>query len=56
MVNAILKTTFAVERTLAKTLSGLVSRIATKLTALTFAIYLNKLFHREPLAIATLLA
>lgn len=56
VVNCILKTTLDVERTLAKTLAGLVTRVTAKVAALTLAIYLNKLFRREPLAVASLVA
>ena len=54
VVNAQLQGQFAIERTLAKTLWGLVTRVQAKLTAHTFGIYLNVLFGRPPLALKTL--
>ena len=55
VVNAQLQGQFAIERTLAKTLWGLVTRVQAKLTAHTFGVYLNVLTGRPPLALKTLL-
>jgi Transposase DDE domain len=55
VVNAQLQGQFAVERTLAKTLWGLVTRVQAKLTAHTLGVYLNILRGRPPLALKTLL-
>ncbi len=41
-----LKRTFGIERTLAKTLVGLVTRIAAKIAAYTYAFYINRLLGR----------
>ncbi len=41
-----LKRTFGIERTLAKTLVGLVTRIAAKIAAYTYAFYVNRLLGR----------
>ncbi len=54
VVNAILKGQLHFEKTFAKTLGGLVRRIMAKMTALTIAIYINKLFGRPPFEIASL--
>ena len=54
VVNAQLQGQFAIERTLAKTLWGLVTRVQAKLTAHTFGVYLNVLTGRPPLALKTL--
>jgi DDE family transposase len=54
LVNAQLQGQFAIERTLAKTLWGLVTRIQAKLTAHTLGVYLNVLSGRPPLALKTL--
>jgi hypothetical protein len=54
VVNAQLQGQFAVERTLAKTLWGLVTRIQAKLTAHTIGVYLNVLSGQPPLALKTL--
>lgn len=53
-VNAILKDHFAIERIRAKTFAGFITRVASKLTALTFGIFLNRLFGRPLLQIASL--
>jgi Transposase DDE domain len=55
VVNAQLQGQFAIERTLAKTLWGLVTRIQAKLTAHTLGVYLNVLSGQPPLALKTLL-
>jgi hypothetical protein len=55
VVNAQLQGQFAIERTLAKTLWGLVARVQAKLTAHTVGMYLNVLTGRPPLALKTLL-
>ena len=54
VVNAQLQGQFALERTLAKTLWGLVTRVQAKLTAHTLGVYLNALAGRPPLALKTL--
>jgi hypothetical protein len=54
-VNAQLQGQFAIERTLAKTLWGLVTRVQAKLTAHTFGVYLNVLWGQPPLTLKTLL-
>ncbi len=54
VVNAQLQGQFAIERTLAKTLWGLVTRVQAKLTAHTFGVYLNVLAGQPPLALKTL--
>jgi hypothetical protein len=54
VVNAQLQGQFALERTLAKTLWGLVTRVQAKLTAHTLGVYLNLLWDRPPLALKTL--
>jgi Transposase DDE domain len=54
VVNAQLQGQFAIERTLAKTLWGLVTRVQAKLTAHTVGVYLNVLAGRSPLALKTL--
>jgi len=56
VINALLKEQFRLEKTLAKTLIGLVRRVMTKITAFTFGIFLNKLFGRSALEIASLVA
>ena len=53
VVNAQLQGQFAIERTLAKTLRGLVTRVQAKLTAHTLGVYLNALAGRPPLALKT---
>ena len=55
IVNGILKGQFQLENTLAKTLSGLISRIVRKITALTFGILINKLNGRELLQIKSII-
>jgi hypothetical protein len=55
VVNGILKEQFSLEKTLAKTLSGLCKRVMNKLTALTFAIFINKTFGQNPLNICSLI-
>ena len=54
VVNGQLQGQFAIERTLAKTLWGLVTRVQAKLTAHTLGVYLNVLCGRPPLALKTL--
>ena len=54
VVNAQLQGQFAIERTLAKTLWGLVTRVQAKLTAHTLGVYLNVLGGHPPLALKTL--
>ena len=54
VVNAQLQGQFAIERTLAKTLWGLVARVQAKLTAHTLGVYLNVLAGQPPLALKTL--
>jgi hypothetical protein len=54
VVNAQLHGQLAIERTLAKTLWGLVTRVQAKLTAHTFGVYLNILWGRPPLALKSL--
>ena len=54
VVNAQLQGQFAIERTLAKTLWGLVTRVQAKLTAHTLGVYLNVLAGRSPLALKEL--
>jgi hypothetical protein len=56
VVTAQLQGQFAIERTLAKTLWGLVTRVQAKLTAHTLGVYLNVLAGRPPLALKTLMA
>jgi hypothetical protein len=55
VVNAQLQGQFAIERTLAKTLWGLVARVQAKLTAHALGVYLNVLAGRPPLALKTLM-
>lgn len=55
VVNETLKGVFNLERTLAKTLTGLASRVMRKLTAFVLACYLNREWGRPVLAIKTLL-
>lgn len=43
---AALKCVFGMDRTLAKTLTGLVTRIAAKVTAYTYGFYVNRLLGR----------
>jgi hypothetical protein len=54
VVNAQLQGQLAIERTLAKTLWGLATRVQAKLTAHTLGVYLNVLAGRPPLALKTL--
>jgi DDE family transposase len=54
VINAQLQGQFAIERTLAKTLWGLVTRVQAKLTAHTLGVYLNVFLGRPPLALKTL--
>jgi hypothetical protein len=54
VVNAQLQGQFAIERTLAKTLWGLVTRVQAKLTAHTLGVYLNVHSGQPPLALKTL--
>ena len=54
VVNARLQGQFAIERTLAKTLWGPVTRVQAKLTAHTLGVYLNALWGRPPLALKSL--
>jgi DDE family transposase len=54
VVNAQLEGQFRIERTLAKSLWGLVTRVQAKLTAHTVGVYLNVLAGRPPLALKTL--
>jgi hypothetical protein len=54
VVNAQLVEQFGIERTRAKTLSGLVTRVQAKLTAHTFGTYLNALSGRPTLALKDL--
>ena len=54
VVNAQLEGQFRIERTLAKTLWGLLARVQAKLTAHTLGVYLNVLSGRPPLALKTL--
>lgn len=56
VVNNILKNQLNCERTYAKTLTGLVAKITSKITALTFGIFLNKLFGRRLLDIISIVA
>ena len=56
VVNAQLQGQFGIERSLAKTLWGLVTRVQAKLTAHTLGVYLNVLAGRPPLALKTLMA
>jgi hypothetical protein len=56
VVNAQLQGQFAGERTLAKTLWGLITRVQAKLTAHTLGVYLNVLSGQPPLALKTLVA
>ena len=55
MVNAQLTGQFALERTGAKTLWGLVTRVQAKLTAHTLGVYLNVLAGEPPLALKAML-
>jgi hypothetical protein len=55
VVNSQLEGQFRIERTLAKTLWGLVARVQAKLTAHTVGVYLNVLSGQPPLALKTLL-
>jgi hypothetical protein len=55
VVNAQLQGQFAIERTLAKTLWGLVTRVQAKLTAHTLGVYLNVLAGQPPLALKALM-
>jgi hypothetical protein len=54
VVNAQLQGQFGIERTLAKTVWGLVTRVQAKLTAHTLGVYLNVLTGQPPLALKTL--
>jgi transposase len=54
IINGLLKDKFNFERTYAKSLDGLISRIMCKITAFTFGIFLNKLFDRKMLSVSTL--
>ncbi len=54
VVNAQLQGQLGIERTLAKTLWGVVTRVQAKLTAHTLGVYLNILSGRPPLALKTL--
>jgi hypothetical protein len=54
VVNAQLQGQFAIERSLAKTLWGLVTRVQAKLTAHTLGVYLNFISGQPPLALKTL--
>lgn len=54
IVNKMLKDKFNLEKTYARTLMGLVTRILRKITAFTFGIYLNKLFGRNILALSSI--
>ncbi len=56
VVNAQLQGQFAIERTLAKTVWGLVTRVQAKLTAHTLGVYLNVLSGQPPLALKALVA
>lgn len=56
VVNNILKDQFGCEKTYAKTLTGLISKINSKITALTLGIFLNKLFNRRLLDIVSIVA
>jgi hypothetical protein len=56
VVNNILKDQFGCEKTYAKTLLGLIIKINSKLAALTFGIFLNKLFGRRLLDIVSIVA
>lgn len=53
-MNGSLKATFSLEKTYAKTLAGLVARIVRKITALTFALFLNHSYDRPLRAVASL--
>jgi hypothetical protein len=55
VVNGMLKSKFHLEKTYVKSLKGLVTKVLSKITALTFGIYINKLFHRKTLNIASLI-
>lgn len=54
-VNGILKDHFSFEKTYAKTFTGFIKRIISKLTAFTFGIFLNRLFGRPILHISDLI-
>jgi hypothetical protein len=54
VVNAQLQGQFQIERSLAKTVWGLVTRVQAKLTAHTLGVYLNVLWGRPSLALKTL--
>lgn len=54
VVNGLLKDVFSIEKTYAKTLKGLVTKILKKITTFTFGIYLNKLFGRNALSIKSM--
>ncbi len=56
IMNNVLKDQFGFERTYAKTLRGLVTRITTKIAALTFGMFLNRLFGRRLLDIVSIVA
>lgn len=56
VVNNILKNQFNCEKIYAKTLAGLVTKIVSKITALTFGIFINKLFGRRLLDIISIVA
>lgn len=56
IINGLLKDKFNLERTYAKTLRGLISKIMNKITAFTFGIFLNKLFNRNTLDISSLVS
>lgn len=54
IVNGILKDHFGIERIRTKTFKGFLTRIMSKLTALTFGIFMNRLFGRPILHISSL--
>lgn len=56
IVNNIFKSQFNCEKTYAKTLIGLIVKIVSKITALTFGIFLNRLFGRKLLDIISIVA
>lgn len=56
IVNNILKDQFKCEKTYAKTLAGLISKISSKITALTFGIFLNRIFDRRLLDIVSIVS
>jgi len=53
-VNELLKDHFNLEKHLARTLEGLVTRIVAKITGLTIGVYINKLFGFNALALRCL--